>query len=215
MNLLEFPTTLLEFEGRFATERACWEFVRGVKWPNGYRCPKCPGRKSYFVIERGLDECAACGHQTSTTAGTMFHGTRQPLMVWFRAIFEFVRAKNGCNAMHLQRILGLSYETAWTWLHKIRDTFVRPGRELLTGGVEADETYVGGPEEGVSGRACGEKKTIGAADRSRELDRALRVARPVADDRWRREQRPGLVVLDDFYHLGPQLRREIDEIALG
>jgi putative transposase len=41
-------------------------------------------------------------------------------------------------------IAGLgSYETAWTWLHKLRRAMVRPGRDSLRGTVEVDETYVG------------------------------------------------------------------------
>jgi len=61
--------------------------------------------------------------------------------------------KNGASALGLQRVLGLkSYETAWTWLHKLRRAMVRPGRELLIGRVEVDEAYVGGEEEGLPGR---------------------------------------------------------------
>jgi transposase-like protein len=61
--------------------------------------------------------------------------------------------KNGASALGLQRVLGLkSYETAWTWLHKLRRAMVRPGRDLLTGRVEVDECYVGGLEEGLPGR---------------------------------------------------------------
>ena len=49
----------------------------------------------------------------------------------------------------LQRVLGLgSYQTAWTWLHKLRRAMVRPGRERLHGSVEVDETYVDGEEKG-------------------------------------------------------------------
>jgi transposase-like protein len=61
--------------------------------------------------------------------------------------------KNGASALGLQRVLGLkSYETAWTWLHKLRRAMVRPGRDLLTGRVEVDECYIGGLEEGLPGR---------------------------------------------------------------
>jgi transposase-like protein len=61
--------------------------------------------------------------------------------------------KNGASALGLQRVLGLkSYETAWTWLHKLRRAMVRPGRDLLTGSVEVDESYVGGEEAGLPGR---------------------------------------------------------------
>jgi transposase-like protein len=157
----DFPTTLPEFEHRFADEVACNEYLRTVKWPEGFRCPKCGGDRSYWVCERGREQCAACRHQTSVTAGTMFHKTRTPLKVWFRAIFEFVSSKHGCSALHLSRVLGVHYETAWTWLHKIRDVFVRPAREPLEGPVEADEMYVGGPDPAhAGGRSRGENKFL-------------------------------------------------------
>jgi transposase-like protein len=61
--------------------------------------------------------------------------------------------KSGGSALGLQRILGFgSYQTAWAWLHKLRRAMVRPGRDRLSGRVEVDETYLGGPEEDVHGR---------------------------------------------------------------
>jgi hypothetical protein len=112
------------------------------------------------VIDRILEQCAACDHQASVTAGTMFHRTKKPLRMWFRAIFEFISRKHGCNAMDIMRLLGLSYHTSWEWLHKIRDVFVRKDREPLKGAVEADETIVGGPEDGVIGRDLGASKIL-------------------------------------------------------
>jgi transposase-like protein len=68
--------------------------------------------------------------------------------------------KNGASAIGLQRVLGLgSYETAWTWLHKLRRAMVRPGRDRLSGRVEVDETYWGSEEENVRGRQT-ENKTL-------------------------------------------------------
>ena len=98
-------------------------------------------------------ECAGCGRQASVTAGTIFHDTRKPLRVWFRAAWLVASQPNGISALTLQRQLGLgSYRTAWTWLHKLRRAMVRPGRDRLKGIVEIDETYFGSPEEGTSGR---------------------------------------------------------------
>ena len=108
-----------------------------------------------------LLECAGCGCQTSVTAGTIFQDTRTPLPVWFRAMWWVTTQKNGASALGLQRVLGLkSYETAWTWLHKLRRAMVRPGRDLLTGRVEVDECYVGGLEEGLPGRLNLEKALV-------------------------------------------------------
>ena len=68
-------------------------------------------------------------------------------------MWQVTSQKNGISALGLQRVLGLgSYKTAWAMLHKLRRAMVRPGRERLSGSVEADETYLGGLEEGVRGR---------------------------------------------------------------
>jgi hypothetical protein len=62
-------------------------------------------------------------------------------------------AKNGLSALDLQRQIGLgSYNTAWLCHHKLRRAMVRSGRERLSGEVEVDEAYVGGPTEGKRGR---------------------------------------------------------------
>jgi transposase-like protein len=85
-------------------------------------------------------ECAGCGCQTSVTAGTIFQDTRTPLPVWFRAMWRVTTQKSGASAFGLQRVLGLkSYETAWTWLHKLHRAMLRPGRDLLSGRVEVEE----------------------------------------------------------------------------
>jgi hypothetical protein len=75
------------------------------------------------------------------------------MALWFRAMWWVTTQKNGASALGLQRVLGLkSYQTAWTWLHKLRRAMVRPGRDLLMGRVEVDETYLGGLKEGARGR---------------------------------------------------------------
>ena len=74
--------------------------------------------------------------------------------------------KHGVSALGTaRRILGLgSYQTAWAWLHKLRRAMVRPGRDLLGGAVEVDETYVsGGRETGVVGRQTKTKSIVAIA----------------------------------------------------
>jgi transposase-like protein len=111
-------------------------------------------------MARGVFRCRACDGETSLTAGTVFQDTRKPLRMWFLAMWFITSQKNGVSALGLQRVRGLgSYETAWTWLHKLRRAMVRPERERLSGEIEIDETYVGGPEEGKRGRET-ERKAI-------------------------------------------------------
>ena len=155
----DYPRNLTELEARFSREEDCRAWLVRLRWPEGFRCPRCGGGKSWPV--RGtLLECAGCRSQTSVIAGTIFQDTRTPLAVWFRAMWWVTTQKNGASALGLQRVLGLrSYETAWTWLHKLRRAMVRPGRDLLIGRVEVDETYPGGLEEGMRGRGT-ETKTL-------------------------------------------------------
>ncbi len=146
-----YPRTVLELERRFSTEESCRAYLFALRWPKGFVCPRCRGGLAW-PASRGRLVCQACRHQTSVTAGTIFQDTRTPLATWFLAIWHVTSQKNVASAANLQRILGLrSYQTAWTWLPKLRRAMVRPGRDKLHGRVEVDETYVGGedPKEGA------------------------------------------------------------------
>jgi len=156
----DYPATLLEFEARFATEESCRDYLFRLRWPDGFQCPRC-GHPKAWPIGGVLFQCAACAYKASVTAGTIFQDTHQPLTLWFRAIWWVTSQKNGASALGLQRVLGLgSYKTAWSWLHKLRRAMVRPGRDRLSGRVEVDETYLGGPEEGMAGRRTENKALI-------------------------------------------------------
>ena len=172
----DLPATVAEFEARFGTEEGCEAFLRQKRWPSGFVCPKCQGGKSWSLRTRALEECAACGHQVSLTAGTLFENTRKPLVFWFRVIAQFTLSKSGCSAMDLHRQHGLAYQTAWTWLHKIRRTMSQAGRAPLTGAVQMDEMFLGGEDLFEHhGRSVAGKKTaiIGAVeDRGTAMGRA-------------------------------------------
>jgi transposase-like protein len=153
---------MAEFDRQFSSAEACREYLVRVRWPSGFRCPKCSSGNAW-LLDRGLMNCE-CGHQTSVTAGTIFHRTRKPLRLWFQVIWWVTGQKNGASALGLQRILGLgSYQTAWAWLHKLRRAMVRPGRDPLSGQIEVDETFVGGAEEGGGRRHIGKKALVAIA----------------------------------------------------
>ena len=157
----DYPRNLLEFEDRFSTEARCIEYLRALRWPEGFICPHC-GEKCAWRTNRGLLHCIQCGRQTSVTAGTILHSTRKPLRLWFHAMWHITGQKYGANALGLQRALNLgSYHTAWQWLQKLRRAMVRPGREKLSGLVEVDETYVGGKKPGKRGRGAEGKALVG------------------------------------------------------
>ena len=159
----EYPKNLSEFNEQFPTEEACRNYLMKLRWPDGVRCTRCGGERAWPVRKIWF-ECASCHYQFSVTAGTIFQDTRKPLQQWFRAIWYITSQKNGTSALGLQRVLGLgSYLTAWSWLHKIRRAMVHPGRDRLSGEIEVDEVYLGGPEEGLRGRLIEKKALIAIA----------------------------------------------------
>jgi transposase-like protein len=163
---VHYPRTWSEFVTWFPDEAACVAYLERLRWGEGFVCPGCGSTRSW-PASRGLGSrvCAQCAKRTSVTAGTIFAGTRTPLTQWFGAAWNLCATKNGTSALGMQKLLGLgSYETAWTWLHKLRRAMVMPGRDLLRGDVEVDETYVGGDEPGLSGgRAKGKKVLVAIA----------------------------------------------------
>ena len=159
----DYPRTLLELEKRFGNEAACREYLTHLRWPEGFICPVCQQRGGW-VDRRHRWTCQSCRRQVTVTAGTIFEGTRLPLQLWFRAIWMVTSQKSGASALGLQRVLGFgSYETAWSWLHKLRRAMVRPGRDRLRGTVEVDEALVGGLTAGADGRDGGGKSLIAIA----------------------------------------------------
>jgi transposase-like protein len=141
----DFPKTLPEFEIRFPHEEACRVYWMELRWNGRPCCALCESARVWRLSGRSRIECADCGHQTSITSGTLLHGTRKPLKLWLRAVLEMTVRRNGVSAKDLQRILGFgSYETAWTWLHKIRRGLLDEDRHPLAVIIQLDETFVGG-----------------------------------------------------------------------
>jgi hypothetical protein len=166
---VHYPRSVGELRSWFGTDAACLDYLKWLRWPEGFACDKC-GQLGGWQLADGRIECTACGHRTSVTAGTIFDKTRTPLTVWFAACWEFATAKDGVSALGLQRSLEIgSYQTAWMLLHRLRSVLVRPGRDRLGGVVDVDETYFGGEEPGLrEGRAKGKKVLVGVAVELRE-----------------------------------------------
>jgi len=161
---VDYPRTRVEFDQFFPNNQACLSYLERLRWREGFACPRCASSGSPWRSSRGLLICPHCRKQASVLAGTLFHRTRTPLRTWFHAAWEITSQKYGANALGLQRVLGLgSYETAWAWLHKFRRAMVNPGRDRLSGTIEADEGYVGGEEAGVSGRQTVKKAIVAIA----------------------------------------------------
>jgi transposase-like protein len=165
----DLPEDMPSFLTRFGTDEQCREYLFQARWPDGFRCAACGRGDAYALKTKIVYECVACRKQHSLLAGTIFEQTKTGLAKWFLAIYLVTSSKGGIAATELKRQLGFgSYQTAWSWLHKIRKAMVRPDREPLAERVEADETYVGGAKRGRPGRGAAAKTLVaGAVETSR------------------------------------------------
>lgn len=157
----QYPTNVSEFEKKFRTDDDCYEYISKIRWDDGQ--PKCPRCKTFklWQMSRGEFRCGNCDYQFSLTSGTIFHGSRKPILLWFRAMWHVTEQKHGVSALGLQKALDLgSYRTAWALLHKLRRAMVRPDRDQLSGEIEIDETFVGGPRPGKRGRGAAGKELV-------------------------------------------------------
>ena len=147
MLFTDFPDNIIEFEEKFATEKACQDHLFRFKYPEGFQCPKCRYDKFWWT-QRNLMHCRKCGHQTSLKSGTIMEGSKKPIKLWYRAIYLVAFQKIGISAKNLQIQLGFgSYQTAWSWLHKIRLCMRRIGREPLEKEVEVEKKVKNKSEE--------------------------------------------------------------------
>ena len=162
---VDYPRTFQEFRGWFPDDASCLEYLARLRWPEGFRCPVCGCERSWRTA-RGQWMCTECGRKTSVTAGTIFHRSHTPISTWFAAAWFVTSQKNGVSALSLQAQLGFgSYETAWAWMQKLRRAMVRPDRELLSGVVELDETFVGGRSTGKKGASTDKIPIMVAVER--------------------------------------------------
>ena len=153
------------FREAFGTEEQCRSALVRLRWPGGFLCPCCGHREHCVLAGRGLYQCNRCKKQTSPTAGTIFHATKLPLILWFAAIHLIVTAKNGISSVELGRRLGVKQPTAWAVKHKIMAVMARrEGETALTGRVEMDDAYLGGVRSGGKrGRGAAGKTPFVAA----------------------------------------------------
>lgn len=149
---MDIPMSALEFQDRFRSEESCEQALVKLRWPRGFICPNCGHDDAYFLQERRLMQCIICRHQTSVTAGTIFHGTKIPLRNWFWMIYLVAHDKGGASSSRIAEQLNMYQKTVWHILQKIKHAMGnRDDAITLAGLIELDEALIG-PEARKTGR---------------------------------------------------------------
>ena len=153
--------SLIEFQKTFSSNEACEQHLLEQRWKKGFVCPQCGHNEAWYLKNRKLFDCNSCRFQTSLTAGTIFHGTRMPLLKWYWLLYHMALGKVGVSIAEMQRILEIGqYRTAWLMAHKIRKAMAdRDAGYSLAGLIEIDESFFG-PKGSKRGRGSEKKSTV-------------------------------------------------------
>ncbi len=160
--------TLAELRKRVTDEHDAYLLLEELRWGKDrdrLACPHCGNEKAYFLNPKGgargtgkpkadgkrtqsvrrVWKCSKCRKQFSVLTNTIFHGTKVSLADWLTVMVLMASAKNGISAREVERLIGVTPETAWFMLHRLRESMKRePLVGMLRGHVTADETFIGG-----------------------------------------------------------------------
>jgi transposase-like protein len=143
----------------FHDEAKARAFLEKQRWPNGVVCPFCDSGDRVTALNLpsmgpGWYHCNACKQAKFTVrTGSVMERSHVPLAKWALAFRLFAASKKGVSSKQLERMLGVSYKTAWFIGHRIREA-VKPAAEAPPMGgkgkiLESDETFVGGKKKNV------------------------------------------------------------------
>lgn len=157
---------LPDFQSKYGTEEACEKALYELKWGDGFKCPVCGHAHNYKIAGRRLPlyQCRKCGHQTTSTTGTIMENSKLSLVKWFLALYFTAQNKNGISEVALTKYLGVTLKTSWLLLHKIRKAMgSRDTLYKLDGNIEMDEAFFGGKSKGKRGRGSEDKTLVAVA----------------------------------------------------
>jgi transposase-like protein len=144
---MESFKTLREAVIHFADFENCKSLMMRLRWPDGVvKCPHCGSSKVSYLARNRVWKCYGVHPKPkfSLKTGTIFEDSPLGLDKWLPALWLVVNCKNGISSCELARDLGVTQKTAWFMAHRLRFSLTDGGSDLLSGEVEADETFIGG-----------------------------------------------------------------------
>lgn len=151
--------TLFQFYKKFDTNEKCINYLVQLRWGNSVSCPYCSNDRYYIVKsnahyrKRPISEtgnhptcfkCAnnGCGKKFSVVTGTIFNSLKVPMWQFFYLIFSSAINKKNVSSFQQATNLGIAQKTTWLMMAKIRSLCYQDEDLILSGEVEADETYL-------------------------------------------------------------------------
>lgn len=116
--VLNDTISLQEFSSVY-TDVYCYQYLKDLKWKNGFECPKCGNKKFGRGNNNFTYKCTQCQHQESVTSNTLFHAIKFPVSKAFYLAYYLHKNGNDVSYEELATKLGLSKNTVWKFGKKV------------------------------------------------------------------------------------------------
>src|SRR6266699_3100204 len=194
---MEAPATLQEAIIHFQEFENCKAFMMELRWPDGVvRCPHCGSEKVTWLEKARIWKCYSKHDRPrfSLKTGTIFEDSPLGLDKWLTAVWLIVNCKNGVSSYEVSRDIGITQKSAWFMDHRIRFALHQGSFEkMLSGEVEADESFIGGKARNMHANVKARKITgTGGKDKTAvmgTLERGGKVRTTVIANRKKRRFR--------------------------
>ena len=150
----------------FHDEAKAAAHIEASRWGDEPFCPHCGSTKVHRMggkTQAGMFLCNDCRDKFTVRTGTIMERSHVPLHKWLLAMHLMAASKKGMSAKQIERMLGVTYKTAWFLMHRIREAMNQPSGPL--GGdpervVEADEAFFGGKPGNRKNKKVAAKKIV-------------------------------------------------------
>ena len=139
--------SIYELMKMFPDEQSAIDYLAGILWPGGAVCPYCQSTQITALQRKNYHRCRDCDRVFTIRVGTVFERSHIPLHKWLCAMYLMVTARKGISSMQLSKELGITQRSAWFLEQRIRIACGSQTKKILSGIVEADETFLGGKEK--------------------------------------------------------------------
>jgi transposase-like protein len=113
-------SSFYQWQEKFSTTEKCPSYLAELGSGKVFQCHHYGHDSGYWTQKHHRYECAKCNRRVSTTAGTLFHGTKLPLTKWFWAVYLTGSDKGGISALRLSKFIGVTWRSAFRMLTKLR-----------------------------------------------------------------------------------------------
>ena len=173
----------------FHNEAKAEAHIAASRWNGEPSCPHCGSlrvRRMEGKTQAGMFLCNDCRDKFTVRTGTIMERSHIPLHKWLLATHLLSASKKGMSAKQIERMLAITYRSAWFLCHRIREAMDGAAPTGPLGGpdsvVEVDETYVGGKARNRATRKPSPKKAVVALVERNGMARSFHVANVNAKD---------------------------------